>query len=200
MSATYYHYTVWAEENDEDSSNRVDPRKAFNSPFLQQESENESEVGDDDDPGVETTDDQENTDESDPDETTDEDDTEEGYRLETDEEIYFFIFDQIFLDADDGTTQTAFYGKGQRNRENRLFEAEIEEAPERLKDIVNDDDLSELIDESDADELDESDIDWSAAIPEDSAARMGVLYGETEIHLLIEQNSTAPGIKKQSRS
>jgi len=25
---------------------------------------------------------------------------------------------------------------------------------------------------------------------------MGVLYGETEIHLLIEQNSTAPGIDK----
>jgi len=99
MSATYYHYTVWAEEDDEDSegaAQRVDPREAFDDPFLQEESEVEDEADTNGESGAETTDNQESTDEG---------DSDEGDRLKVDGEIYFFVFDQIFPETDGGTTQ-----------------------------------------------------------------------------------------------
>jgi hypothetical protein len=215
MSATYYHYTVWVEDDD---GGRVDPHDALDSPFLIEEgdSEEDEDTGESDDSeeadtggdvgadgtteegetaaGDDSTEAEESADgdsdeaESDADGDSGEETgasgveiPDEGFRLEADGKIYFFVFDRIFPDDDGGTTTKAFYGKGQRNRENRQYEMEVDGEREQLTDRFEDDDDAE---------------EGTAAIPEDSAARMGVLYDENSIHLLIEQNSNAPGIRK----
>ena len=180
MSATYYHYTVWVEESDDEDSGetvRQDPRDTLDRPFLPDRDTDGSDKEDDST--------EEDSDGSDEEENGTEED-EAGSdtfgdvveRLsDGDDNEYIVAFESVYTNND--TISEAYYGKVQRKYPVSEQEGEDGESLVPLEENVED-----------------SLEDGSVAPRDFRSARTGFLYGDDCIHVLIESRPGLPGIGK----